>query len=90
MPFPSIAVIGGIIELIKPALEVVQAFNGDDPSADDKLQEAAATIEALFPLVVTFTRGEEVTAEDARDALAGYDDAIDRLDALIAKKEAGG
>jgi hypothetical protein len=49
--------------------------------------DAAMILSALMPLIQgQLNGGKEVTEEDVRLALAGKDDALKRLDALIAQK----
>lgn len=50
--------------------------------------DATAIIAALMPLIERQTSGgEEVTEEDVRQALAGKDAALKRLDELIAQQD---
>lgn len=77
-----------ILQLIAGAVSVVQQFDGGAAmaKATGYVQEAIGTIAALTPLVEKWGSGEEVTLEDARQALAGKDDALKRLDDIIASK----
>lgn len=85
MAFPGLDVIKGVLPLIQDATSIIAAFRGDDPTSDGKLQQAISVLKELFPLIETFGRGEEVTQEDVRVALAEWDDKIADFDAAIAR-----
>lgn len=74
-----------ILPLINSAFSVIGQFRGDAQAAKvaDHVQEAIGVVNALTPLVSSFTSGNEVTAEDMRLALAGKDSALEEFDKLI-------
>lgn len=80
--------ITAILELIAGAVSVVKAFDGgpDVAKATDYVQEAIGTIAALTPLVQKWGSGENVTLDDAREALDGMHGALTKLDDIIAGK----
>lgn len=77
-----------ILQLIAGATSVLQQFDGSPQVAKGTayVQEAVSTISALAPLVEQFGNGDEVTLEDVREALAGKDAALAKLDEIIAAK----
>lgn len=77
-----------ILSLITGATQVLTAFKGDAATAKvtDYVQTAVSTIGALFPLVQQWTSGEDVTLEDAREALSRAGVSIAKLEAEIAAK----
>lgn len=87
---PTIQIIKSVLPLLDAALETFKSFQGDDPKSDTTLQNAADILREGFPLLETFAKGNEVTQEDAEAAFAGYDQAMEDLNAEIAKQEAGG
>jgi hypothetical protein len=89
----SLQVIKGLMPIVQAAAQTIAAFTGKDDTAaraDDAFQKAAEIIGAVSPLVDSFSRGGEVTIEDARAALADADDALAVLDAEIARQKQGG
>ena len=74
-----------VIPMISNALSVVAAFNGNAnvAKATGYVQDAIGVVNALTPLVTQFGRGEEVTEDDVRAALAGKDAALEDFDRLI-------
>lgn len=83
-------VIKGVLPLITAAVDTIQSFSGDDPQSDSTLQNAVEVLGQVFPLIETFANGDEVTQDDVREALAGYDTALSDFDAEILKQESGG
>lgn len=86
--------ITSLLGMINPALGVIGAFassfGGDVNAKVEKVagavQDAANVAGALMPLVQQFANGNDVTDEDVREALAGMDDSLKQLDALIAAR----
>lgn len=86
----DVAVINGLIKVGKDAFDVIGAFRGDDPTGDDKVQQAIEVLQAVFPLVEDFANGQEITEQDAQTALDEWSDHLDELQAEIARQRAGG
>lgn len=87
---PAFTVITSLIPVIQAAVDTIQSFSGDDPQSDSTLQNAVEVLGQVFPLIETFANGDEITQDDAREALAGYDTALSDFDAEILKQEQGG
>lgn len=81
-----------IVPLIQSALDVIAAFQGDAQAAskDRKFSDAVEVINAVAPLLDSFSRGIDVTPEDVKDALVGMDDALAKFDEEIARQQQGG
>ena len=75
-----------VIPLITGALDVIKMFNGNAQvaKATGYVQDAVGIVNALTPLVVQFGRGDEVTEDDVRNALAGKDQALADFNKAIA------
>lgn len=88
----SIDVIKSILPLIKSAAETINSFTGDDNAArnDNLITNAFDVLGAVVPLIDTFASGGEVTQDDVRVALEGYDQALNDFDDEIARQEAAG
>jgi hypothetical protein len=86
---PSISVILGLMPLIQNAVQTISSFVGDDDQArnDTVISNAFEVITAVAPLIETFTSGGDVTAEDVKEALDGYDQALADFDAEIARQD---
>lgn len=81
-----------ILGLVTPALNVLSAFTGNAQAAKASavVQDAVGVVTALVPLVQQFGRGDDVTEDDVRTALAGMDTQIAKFDeAIKAAGEAG-
>jgi hypothetical protein len=78
----SLDVIKSILPLIQAASQVIGSFTGGDEAArnDNKVTDA------FVPLIDTFANGDDVTPDDVRQALAGYDQALADFDAEIARQ----
>jgi hypothetical protein len=87
----SLDVIKSILPLIQAASQVIGGFTGGDEAArnDNKVTDAFDVITAVVPLIDTFANGNEVTPDDVRQALAGYDQALADFDAEIARQGGG-
>lgn len=81
-----------VLSMISQAIGVIGSFTGGAKTAkfSNAVQDAVSVVESLAPLVTQFGKGEEVTPEQVRAALAGKDAALAELDKLIAEKSAGG
>lgn len=82
-------VVAVILSLLQPAIDVYGAFKGTaaQARASSVVQDAMGVIQALTPLLTQFSSGTEVTLEDVRASLSGFDSKIDELEALIAAKK---
>jgi hypothetical protein len=87
----SFDVIKSILPLIQAAAQTINSFVGDDNAArnDATITDAFDVITAVVPLIDTFVNGDEVTPDDVRQALAGYDQALADFDAEIARQGGG-
>lgn len=83
-------VLPAVLPMLTQAIDVVAKFNGPAELAKTTgyVQDAIGVVNALAPLVKQYGRGEEVTTEDVRRALATKDAALREFDRLIEK--AGG
>lgn len=84
------AAILALLPMFQSAIGVIGAFKGNAAAAkvDSAVQDAVSVVKAVTPLIEQFGRGEEVTPEDARQALAGMHAQLDQFDELIAQKSA--
>lgn len=80
--------LAGLTGLIQPALAVIGAFKGTavEAKATGYIQDAMGIVGAVMPLIQQHADGAEVTLEDTRVALAGFDTALGTLDDLIKQK----
>ena len=87
-PMSASTTLAGLMPLVQSAAGVIAAFRGDAAAAstDAKIADAVEILQAGADLATAFSRGEEVTPENVRNALAGMDDAIADFDAEIAKQ----
>lgn len=81
-----------VVSMISQATGIIGAFNGGAKAAkfSGAVQDAVSVVTALAPLVTQFGKGEDVTPEQVREALAGKDAALVEFDKLIAEKDRGG
>lgn len=86
MALPTLDIIKSVLPLITAAVDTIQQFTGDDPKVDSTVQNAVEILGAAFPLIQTWSDGDEVTLEDAEEAFAGYDQAMADLQAEIARQ----
>lgn len=88
----AITVIQGLMPLLKAAADTIAAFTGNEDAArvDTLFTNATGVINAVTPLINSFTQGMDVTEEDARAALADMDEALADFDAEIAKGDTTG
>jgi hypothetical protein len=84
----ALTVITSLMPVIKAAAETIASFTGDDNAArtDSTITNAFDVIGAIVPLIDTFASGGDVTSEDAREALDGFDQALADFDAEIARQ----
>jgi hypothetical protein len=80
--------LAGLMALVKAAADTVAAFQGDASAAstDNKIADAVEVLTAGAQLAESFSRGNEITEEDVRDALVGMDEALADFDAEIQKQ----
>lgn len=86
----AILIIQGLMPLLKAAADTIAAFTGNSDAArvDSLFTNATGVVNAVAPLINSFTQGMEVTEDDVRNALAGSDQAIADFDQAIAEAKA--
>lgn len=80
--------IATLLPVLQSALNVFGAFEGSaaQAKASAAVQDAVGVIQAVVPLVQSFSAGTEVTEDQVREALAGKAAALAALDAEIARR----
>lgn len=81
-----------VMVLLKQAADTILSFSGGSQQilGSNVIQEAVEVISAASPLVESFGRGNEVTADDVRMSFAGLHQTLSNFDAEIAKQEQQG
>jgi hypothetical protein len=78
-----------VLPLINGAISILGQFGGVSSTvakATPVITEAVGVITSLSPLLDSFSKGQTVTADDVRAALAGKDAALAEFDKVIASK----
>jgi hypothetical protein len=78
-----------VLPILSGAVQVLSQFSGVSSTvakATPLIGEAVGVITSLSPLLDNFSRGQTVTADDVRAALAGKDAALAEFDRVITQK----
>lgn len=81
-------VISSLAKVVKDAAEVIGSFTGTagEASVTKKIIDAVEVVAAAVPIFDSFSRGNEVTADDVRESFAAMDESKEAFDAEIARQ----